>query len=89
MHTYLMFLTTVLETGVVDEIGAPVLSGDDGVMTLRAFAKVAFGHVAPLAVGSEDVHTPVIVGAGAEVGQETLEHRIGVAGIDVGTVWLL
>ena len=56
VNTYLVTLAPVLEAGVIDEVGASVGSGNDGVVALRALA-VVLQHVAPAAIGPGDVPT--------------------------------
>ena len=52
--TILEEFTSILEAGVINEVGTSVGSGNDGVMPLRAFA-IVLHHVAPAAVCTEDV----------------------------------
>ena len=53
---HLMALAAVLEAGVIDQVSATVLSGNDRVVALR---QLAVGHVAPARVGTEDLHATV------------------------------
>ena len=90
VDAHLMALAGVLEAGVVYQIGAAVLSSDDGVVALRALAIVALGLVAPVGVGAEDVlATVAVVGVGSEVQLVAVENGTGVLGVHVGPVRIL
>ena len=70
VYAYLMAFSQVLESGMIDQVGATIFCGNDGVMALRALAIVAFGLISPVCVGSEDIFTAVaIVFIRAEVQQ--------------------
>ena len=74
MDAHLVGFSTIVETRVVDQIGASVVSGDDGVVSLRRFSVVAHGLIAPFAIAAQQF-LAVAVAAGAVV-----VHRLGVGG---------
>ena len=86
VDAHLMAFAAVLEAAVIDQVRAPVLGGDDGVVALSPLT-VGGNHVAPLTVGTEDVHA-ACVGIGAEVQRVVLEDGILAHRIDVGPVGL-
>jgi hypothetical protein len=80
MNSYLVALAPVLETGVINEIGTTVFSGNDGVVSLRAFSVVVFCLVTPRGVSTENVDAPVtVVLPRTEVQQIRLENGAGIA----------
>ena len=85
-----MNLTPVLETGVIDQIGTSVLSRNDRVVTLRAFAIIALGLIAPRGIGTEDVDTTItVILIGTEVQQIRREDSLVILGVLIRTVGLL
>ena len=85
-----MGLAQVLEPGVINQVGAPVFGGDDGVVALRALGAVYLCLVAPVAVGSEDIHTAVaVVFVGTEVKQVAWQDGFVAIGVDIGAVGFL
>ena len=86
VHTHLMLLATILEARVIDQIGTPILSGNDGVMTLGTLTETALGLITPVAIGSEDIHTTVVAGIRAEVETVSCKDGIRITGIQIGTI---
>ena len=88
MDTHLMAFSPVLETGMIDQIGTPVLSSNDGVVPLRALAIVSLSLVSPVCVSSEDIHATVTLGIGTEVKLIAGKNSIDIIGILVGSIGL-
>ena len=83
MNAHLVSVGAVVELRVIDEVGAPVVGGNDAIMPLGT---LAYRLEAPLVVSAHDFLTTLVGGVLAIVQHPAGELSRTASGVFVGTV---